>query len=1171
MINYYYMKNQLLSFLLALVSLSLNAQCSGNYLLNNQNGIFQDAVEIEFYTYKVFTSECDSICLNMNVSTNGLLWSGSVGLEVSQECNATNNPCPGDVNNPAIGDCIGCWDFLHANLSGATTLYENTLGDDINDATEANWSTGFIPMQEDSLLLEIRGSTSGPDEILSFSDLSLICYTERCGSIVGFNSCEDNIFFCENSDIGSYEGCLLENGSPIAGLCAGFVLNNPNYARFIAGSESISFSIELGDCNNGVGIQTAITDPCSSLTCYDDSGGACFETDFQITATNLIIGQTYQLVIDGCAGDACNYTISVTSGVIGDPLVSPSIGLSEVNGIQSTEHNYSVGDVITFYPEGMNDSNFTHCWDMMEVGAATATNTILDTPLFDCSGAYISEGGLGLEFNQPGNYILCLIRSSNGCDVLELQNFCYGVNITDVNLNTCSEGEITISRPENPNESPFGPFCPGETVTVCYDLDFSVDPVGEGNNCQWFQGIVPSFGGGWDMDQFDPISITDGAATWFEDDVVSYTGTSSLVSRLNNCDGEPTLSAITQLPSLAQGDLLPGGWYWTSPGAAGCENNGNPNSMWGLPAGCGTMVNVAFCIDVTTKTDVSSPCFSNHDVSFMVFSDGMTGCWANNNCGAALPDSFSSTQTLCDAQVVDNDGDGFDNTQDCNDDNPDINPGATEICDGLDNNCNGQIDEGFDTGTPPMVSCAQSTSSSVTFIWNADPLVDLYFIYIDGSFITETNDLSYTITGLEEGDDVSILLEAIFGNDCPSLSSTLVCAATAMQDADGDGYDTSVDCNESDPEINPGATEVCDGIDNNCDGQIDEGFTQLAAPVLVCATSTATSIAIEWDSQVGASEYEIIFEIPAGTFTVVTTDTDFFVDQLAEGDKITFTVTAISMDNCPTASSSICCTTSSIQDADGDGYDNTADCDDSNPDINPDAIEECDGVDNNCDGQIDEGFTLNTYYADVDGDDFGNANDTIDACITPPGYADNDQDCDDTNADVYPGAMELCDGLDNNCDGQIDEGLTFTMYFADSDEDGFGDPDNVFESCELTDGLVENDLDCDDTDPAINPDAEEINGNGIDEDCDGMDGSVAVKEVITLKANVYPNPSKDLVNIESNLSLDKYWLISTDGHKLQIARSENTIDISDLTNGLYFIQAQDIEGNIYWLGKIIKN
>ena len=81
--------------------------------------------------------------------------------------------------------------------------------------------------------------------------------------------------------------------------------------------------------------------------------------------------------------------------------------------------------------------------------------------------------------------------------------------------------------------------------------------------------------------------------------------------------------------------------------------------------------------------------------------------------------------------------------------------------------------------------------------------------------------------------------------------------------------------------------------------------------------------------------------------------------------------------------------------------------------------EVCDGVDNNCDGQVDEDV-LQTFYEDDDNDTFGNPESVIQACYIPNGYVTNYLDCDDTNNKVYPWAIELCDGLDNNCDGIVD-------------------------------------------------------------------------------------------------------------------------------------------------------
>jgi hypothetical protein len=146
----------------------------------------------------------------------------------------------------------------------------------------------------------------------------------------------------------------------------------------------------------------------------------------------------------------------------------------------------------------------------------------------------------------------------------------------------------------------------------------------------------------------------------------------------------------------------------------------------------------------------------------------------------------------------------------------------------------------------------------------------------------------------------------------------------------------------------------------------------------------------------------------------------------------------------------------------------------------PGAPEQCDGLDNDCDGQFDEGFDGGIYYRDEDGDGFGDTRQPHNLCRPLPGYATAPDDCQPLDPRAYPGAPEECNYKDDDCDGFADEGVKDTWYI-DADHDGFGRADMKLLDCQQPDASVSNNLDCNDTNPRIHPDALDV--------CDGVNNN----------------------------------------------------------------------------------
>ncbi len=169
---------------------------------------------------------------------------------------------------------------------------------------------------------------------------------------------------------------------------------------------------------------------------------------------------------------------------------------------------------------------------------------------------------------------------------------------------------------------------------------------------------------------------------------------------------------------------------------------------------------------------------------------------------------------------------------------------------------------------------------------------------------------------------------------------------------------------------------------------------------------------------------------------------------------------------------------------------------------------------------------LNVYYRDADGDGFGDPAESLHSSTQPAGYVLNNTDCSDYNATIYPGAPEICDKADNDCNGLEDDGINPAMYYTDRDLDGYGDGEGyLLTECEVAESnyIANKNGDCDDSNENINPGASEICGNNVDENCNGIvdDGCMPtrfIKVNIFAGANPYNNTEWNNWNVTASLN-----------------------------------------------------
>ncbi|MBN1386570.1 putative metal-binding motif-containing protein, partial [Candidatus Woesearchaeota archaeon] len=381
---------------------------------------------------------------------------------------------------------------------------------------------------------------------------------------------------------------------------------------------------------------------------------------------------------------------------------------------------------------------------------------------------------------------------------------------------------------------------------------------------------------------------------------------------------------------------------------------------------------------------------------------------------------------------------------------PDYEAGTELTCDGLDNDCDVAIDENItnQTGSTDVGECSFGLDVCIAGNWT----VNITPIYPENEICDGLDNDCNNLT------DDDLVPELCLLQDGVCAGSTKVCGGElGWLDCTADNYG---------PDYEAGTETSCDSLDNDCDGTVDMMIQECSLNYQgICAEGNETCTLGLW---FGCPAPQT--EICDGTLdedcdgTIDEPNATNCLEYYYDGDSDTW---GLGLDN-----RCLC--------APEDPYDSTQfeDCDDANPEVNPDATETCNGIDDDCDTLVDEENATGclVYYYDGDNDTWGLELDNKCLCTPQDQYTSNQtQDCDDTDASINPEATEICDGVDNDCDFMTDN-ITQPCSLQD------GVCTGAFETC--TDGSWPG---CTDADYGLDYEpGTEVSCDNLDNDCDSQ-------------------------------------------------------------------------------------
>mgnify|MGYP000191313532 CR=1 FL=1 len=441
-----------------------------------------------------------------------------------------------------------------------------------------------------------------------------------------------------------------------------------------------------------------------------------------------------------------------------------------------------------------------------------------------------------------------------------------------------------------------------------------------------------------------------------------------------------------------------------------------------------------------------------------------------------------SEEKLVDTGGLDLDGDGAPMAIDCDDDNAAVSPDTVELCNGFDDDCDGLIDEDDADDAPTWYADADGDG------YGGPDFSERSCVARNG-WVADNTDC-------DDGDPAAFPGAAEneappYGSDALCMRDN---DGDGFGDAAPTGGATAgEDCDDTDAGVHPNASEECDGVDTDCDGlPITDELDGDGDRYVTCDRDDT----IEWrgdPSVAGGSDCDDDDDVATPGATEVCDSVDNDCDgTVDENDAVDAAFWYLDADGDTYGDPDV----SVVSCDAGDGWVlDATDCDDGAATVYPGALERCDDddIDDDCDGESDEDDAIDptAWYRDNDGDGWADLTATVTAC-DPPSTSwiavgpSVDGDCDDDDATVSPDGTEVCDEVDNDCDGDTDEDDAddAVTRALDLDGDGYGDPAYTHTSCDAPSGFVDNTDDCDDTLDSVNPAATEL-CNGLDDDCDG--------------------------------------------------------------------------------------